>query len=152
MRLALFQPEIAGNVGTIIRSCAAFDVPLDIIEPCGFPIGNRGLRRAALDYGPLARVERRPSFAEFVDAAAIAGHRIVLLTTHSPVRLYDFAFRADDILMVGRESAGAPDDVHAAVQATIRIPMASGVRSMNVVTAAAIALGEALRQTAAGPV
>ena len=152
MRLALFQPDIPQNVGAAIRLSACLGVELDIIEPCGFPLGDRGLRRAALDYGAQASVQRRPSFAEFAGAAAVAGQRLVLLTTQSPVRLYDFVFRPDDILMVGRESAGAPDEVHAAVQATIRIPMAPGVRSLNVVTAAAMALGEALRQTAAGPV
>lgn len=152
MRLALFQPDIPQNVGAAIRLSACLGVELDIIEPCGFPLGDRGLRRAALDYGPLARVDRHADFAGFSSGAAAAGRRLVLLTTQSPVRLYDFAFDPDDILLVGRESAGAPDEVHTAVQARIRIPLAPCARSMNVVTAAAIALGEALRQTAAGPV
>ena len=151
MRLALFQPDIPQNVGAAVRLTACLGVGLDIVEPCGFPLGDRGLRRAAMDYGALARVERHLSFGDFVRGAATSGRRVVLLTTQSPVRLYDFKFRPDDILMVGRESAGVPDEVRGAAAATIRIPMAPGARSMNVVTAAAIALGEALRQTAAGP-
>ena len=152
MRLALFQPDIPQNVGAAIRLAACLGVELDIIEPCGFTIGDRGLRRAAMDYAGLVRVERHFSHADFAAGAAKRGQRVVLLTTRASLGLYDFAFRPDDVLLVGRESAGTPAEVHESADATIRIPMAAGARSMNVVTAAAIALAEALRQTAAGPV
>jgi tRNA (cytidine/uridine-2'-O-)-methyltransferase len=150
MRLALFQPDIPQNLGAAIRLAACLGVPLDVIEPCGFPLGAKSLRRAALDYGPLAEVKRHPSFADFRDDEARGEGRLVLLTTHADLALYDFRFAAGDTLLLGRESAGAPPEVHAAAQARILIPMAPSARSLNLVTAAAMALGEALRQTAAG--
>jgi tRNA (cytidine/uridine-2'-O-)-methyltransferase len=150
MRLALFQPDIAQNVGAAIRLCACLNVGLDIIGPCAFPLDDRGLRRAALDYGPLASVARWDSWTAFLAEAAPEG-RLVLLTTKGASPLHAFAFRPDDVLVMGSESAGAPPEVHAAAAGRLRIPLAPGARSLNVVAAAAIALGEALRQNNAFP-
>jgi tRNA (cytidine/uridine-2'-O-)-methyltransferase len=145
MRLALFEPDIPPNVGTLIRLGACLGVPIDVIEPCGFPFGDRAMRRAGLDYIELASVTRHPSWRAF--RAAGPKGRLVLLTTKAALPYTDFAFRADDILMVGRESVGAPQDVHDAADARLRIPMAPDRRSLNVAVAAAMVLGEALRQT-----
>jgi tRNA (cytidine/uridine-2'-O-)-methyltransferase len=150
MRLALFQPDIPQNVGAAIRLCACLNVGLDIIEPCAFPLSDRALRRAALDYGPLARIIRHPSWAAFREDLPPAA-RLVLLTTQGEASLPRFAFRLGDILLMGSESAGAPAAVHAAAGARLRIPMAPEARSLNVVTAATLALGEALRQNDAYP-
>jgi tRNA (cytidine/uridine-2'-O-)-methyltransferase len=147
MRLALFQPDIPQNVGAAIRLTACLGVPLEIIEPCAFPLDNRAVRRAALDYGPLAVVARHESWADFFGAPARAEGRLVLLTTKAAVPLNEISFQSGDTWVMGAESAGAPDFVHAAAALRVRIPLASGARSLNVVTAAAIALGEALRQT-----
>jgi tRNA (cytidine/uridine-2'-O-)-methyltransferase len=152
MRLALFQPEIAGNVGTIIRSCAAFDVPLDIIEPCGFPFSDRALARAGMDYAERAHVVRHADWTSF---QASATGRIILLSTQAETPLHDFAFQAGDTLLFGQESAGVPPHVRAHCTASVRIAMTPGVRSLNVAVSAGIALHEALRQTgglnSAGP-
>lgn len=145
MRLALFQPDIPQNLGAAVRLAACLGAPLDVIEPCGFPLSDKALKRAALDYGPLAQVRRYPSWAGFLGGRPPG--RLVLLTTRGAKSLYDFAFAADDILLMGRESAGVPEEVHAAAGARVLIPLAAGARSLNVVNAAAIALAEALRQT-----
>src|SRR5258708_7716630 len=108
MRLALFQPDIPQNLGAAIRLAACLGVPLDVIEPCGFPLGAKSLRRAALDYGPLAEVRRHPSVADFLADDARRQGRLVLLTTQADLALYDFRFAAGDTLLLGRESAGAP--------------------------------------------
>jgi len=121
--------------------------PLEIIEPCGFPLSDRAVGRAALDYGGHAEVRRHPSWADFLDSEARKAGRLVLFTTHGAKPFTDFAFEAGDTLLFGRESAGVPDEVHAAADARLLIPMAAGLRSLNVVTSAAMALGEALRQT-----
>ena len=147
MRLALFQPDIPQNVGAAIRLTACLGVDLDIVEPCAFPLDDRALRRAALDYGPLAAISRHDSWAEFLRASGRAEGRLVLLTTKAAVPLGEIAFAAGDTLIMGAESAGAPDFVHAAAELRARIPLVRGARSLNVVTAAAIALSEALRQT-----
>ena len=152
MRLALFQPDIPQNLGAAIRLCACLGVPLDVIEPCSFPLDDRTLRRAALDYQPLATIARHDGWTAFGADPARAGGRLVLLTTTGAAPLHDFAFAAGDTLIMGRESAGVPPQVHAAAQARLFIPMASGARSLNIVTAAAIALAEALRQTGGFPV
>ena len=149
MRLALFQPDIAQNLGAAIRLCACLAVCLDIIEPCAFPLDDRSLKRAALDYGPLARMTRHDSWDQFVLAAG--SHRLILMTTKAASPLYDFRFRPDDVLLMGSESAGAPPHVHAAVAARLRIPIDPAARSLNLVTAATLALGEALRQTCGFP-
>jgi tRNA (cytidine/uridine-2'-O-)-methyltransferase len=150
MRLALFQPDIPQNLGAAIRLAACMGAPLDIIEPCAFPLGDRAVRRVALDYAPLTELLRHADFAAFLAHPARQEGRLVLLTTHGADNLYRFAFAAGDTLLLGRESAGVPEEVHAAAQARLKVPMVPGARSLNVVTAAAMALGEALRQTAAG--
>ena len=147
MRLALFQPDIPQNVGAAIHLCACLDVSLDIIEPCAFAMGARDLRRAALDYGPLARITRHESWSAFLLAAERREGRLILMTTTSATPLYAHMFGAGDTLIMGSESAGAPDAVHEAATARLKIPLNPDARSLNVVTAAAMALGEALRQT-----
>lgn len=147
LRLALFQPDIPQNAAAILRLAACLDVAVDIIEPCGFVFADRHLRRVGMDYLEHVAMVRHTSWSAFRTARAGDGGRLVLLTTRGSVAHTAFAFRAADVLLLGRESAGVPDDVHAAADAAIRIPMAAGRRSLNVATAAAIVLGEALRQT-----
>jgi tRNA (cytidine/uridine-2'-O-)-methyltransferase len=144
MRLALYQPDIPQNAGSLIRLGACLGVPVDVIEPCGFPFSARDLRRVALDYIDLADVVRHPSFEAF--AASNADRRLVLLTTKAELAPSAFRFRPDDVLMVGRESVGVPEPVHGRADARLRIPMVPGARSLNVALAAAMALAEALRQ------
>lgn len=147
MRLALFQPDIPQNLGAALRLGACLDVPVDVIEPCGFPLSDAGVRRAAMDYGVLARLQRHASWSDFLSAPQRAEGRLVLFTTRGAAPLHAFAFRPGDTLLFGRESAGAPDEVHAAADARLFIPLAPGARSLNVTVSAAIALSEALRQT-----
>jgi tRNA (cytidine/uridine-2'-O-)-methyltransferase len=147
MRLALFQPDIPQNVGAAIRLCACLDVSLDIIEPCAFPLGARDLGRAALDYGSLARIARHESWSAFLAEPERQDGRLILLTTKSSTSLYAHAFAEGDTLIMGSESAGAPNMVHEIAWARLTIPLNVGARSLNIVTAAAMALGEALRQT-----
>lgn len=147
MRLALFQPDIPQNLGAAMRLGACLGVPLDVIEPCGFPLSDRSLRRAALDYARIAEVRRHAGWSHFRTEAVTSGARLVLFTTRGAAPFHGYGFRSDDILLFGRESAGVPDEVHAAADARLVIPLVAGARSLNVVTAAAIALGEALRQT-----
>jgi tRNA (cytidine/uridine-2'-O-)-methyltransferase len=149
MRLALFQPDIPQNLGAAIRLSACLGVEMDVIEPCGFALSDRSLRRAALDYGPLTQVSRYPSWTDFLMQRS-AG-RLVLFTTKAARPLHDFTFETSDVLLFGRESAGAPDEVHAAADGRVFVPMAPGARSLNLVTAAAIGLCEALRQTGQFP-
>lgn len=145
MRIALFEPDIPQNAGSLIRLGACFGVPVDIIEPCGFLFTDSKLKRAGMDYLEQAEVVRHTSWAAF--CAARPNARRVLLTTKADVAYIDFAFRADDVLVLGRESAGVPQEVHDAVEARIRIPMRAGLRSLNVAQAGSIVLAEALRQT-----
>ena len=147
MRLALFQPDIPQNVGAAIRLCSCLGVGLDVIAPCAFALSDRNLKRAALDYGPEAELELHASWTAFLAAPARRTGRLVLFTTRATRPYLDFAFAPEDTLLFGRESAGAPDEVHAAADARLVIPLRPGLRSLNVVTAAAMALGEALRQT-----
>jgi tRNA (cytidine/uridine-2'-O-)-methyltransferase len=142
MRLALYQPDIAQNAASIIRLGACLEVAIDIIEPCGFLFTDKGFRRAGMDYLDLAAVTRHVSWAAFRPAG-----RLVLLTTKAEASYTGFAFRPGDTLLLGRESAGVPDEVHAAADARLRIPLRAGTRSINVAQAAAMVLGEALRQT-----
>ena len=144
MRLVLYQPDIPQNTGAIMRLAACMGVPLDIVEPCGFPLDDSRLRRAGMDYIDLLELERHASWDAF---RSKRDDRVVLLTTQGGVRHTDFAFAAGDLILLGRESAGVPQAVHDAADARIRIPMRKGVRSLNVAQAAAIALAEALRQT-----
>lgn len=151
MRLALFQPDIPQNLGAAIRLGACLDVPIEVVEPCGFPLSDAAIRRSALDYAARAQVTRHAGWAEFRQMARREHRRIVLFTTRSSQAFHRFEFAADDILLFGRESAGVPIEVHRGCDAALLIPLAAGARSLNVVTAAAIALGEALRQTNAFP-
>ena len=146
MRIALYQPEIAGNVGAILRTATCFGVAVDIIEPCGFPFSERGLRRSGMDYADQAVIRRHGSWDAY--RAAFAGDgRLVLLTTKGATPLPAFAFQPGDRLLLGNESSGVPPQVHDAADARVVIPLRPGFRSLNVSVAAGIALAEALRQT-----
>ncbi len=153
MRLALFEPDIPQNLGAMIRLSGALGMELDVIEPCGFPLGDKAIRRAALDYGVCAKVSHHADWAAFeaFRATHLPGSRLLLFTTRSAAAYTDFAFRPDDILLMGRESAGVPEYVHEAADARLYIPLIVGARSINVGTAAAMALGEGLRQTGGFP-
>jgi tRNA (cytidine/uridine-2'-O-)-methyltransferase len=152
MRLALFQPDIPQNLGGAVRLCACLGVKLEVIEPCAFPLSDKSLKRAALDYGPEAEVQRFESWTRFHEATRSQGRRLVLFTTRAAAPYHSFAFSAADTLLFGRESAGAPPEVHDAADARLVIPIRPQTRSLNVVVAAAMALGEALRQTDGLPV
>jgi len=147
MRLALFQPDIPQNVGACIRLSACFGVGLDVIEPVGFRFDDRAMKRAALDYGPLAHMTRHSDWQAY-QATRSAG-RLVLFTTKGATALSNFGFLADDTLLFGKETAGAPDYVHAAADARVVIPIRQGARSLNLSVSVGIALWEGLRQTAA---
>ena len=149
MRLALFQPDIPQNLGAAIRLAACLDVALEVVEPCGFPLSDRAIRTAALDYGNQAKVLRHVSWEAFVAHPARSEGRLVLLTTKAAQPYTDYSFSSGDTLMFGRESAGAPDEVHLRADARLLIPIRG--RSLNVINAAAMALGEALRQVNAFP-
>jgi tRNA (cytidine/uridine-2'-O-)-methyltransferase len=151
LRLALYQPDIPQNAGTMLRMAACFAVPVDIIEPAGFPVSDRHFRRAGMDYLDRCEISRHISWRTFDAARREAGRRLVLLTTRGAVPHMDFRFAAGDTLMVGRESAGVPEDVHTAADARVVIPMRQELRSLNVAVSAAIVLGEALRQTGGFP-
>lgn len=144
MRLCTFQPDIAPNLGAMIRLSACFGIPLDIIEPCGFPLSIKSLKRAAMDYADIADLTRHDSWADFLDSAK--GRRLVLMTTKAEATLWDFNFHPNDTLIMGRESAGVPQDVHDACHAHVRLPMTGAARSLNVAMCAGMAVSEALRQ------
>jgi tRNA (cytidine/uridine-2'-O-)-methyltransferase len=146
MRLALYQPDIPQNMGAIMRIAACFRVPVDVIEPCGFPFDEKRLRRTAMDYGEQCELRRHLSWDAFIADFRTANRRLVLLTTASEVGHTDFKFEMSDTLLLGRESHGVPTEVHAAADQCVRIPIAKGLRSLNVSVAGAIALSEALRQ------
>ncbi len=147
MRIALYQPDIPQNTGAVLRLAACLNVAADIIGPAGFDITSRGLKRAALDYYGSADIARHEDFAAFKRFAAMNGSRLILLTTKASTRYHEIVFKPSDILLAGRESAGVPEDVHAAADLRIRIPMRPDLRSLNVAVALAIVLGEGLRQT-----
>ncbi|MEQ1652275.1 MAG: tRNA (cytidine(34)-2'-O)-methyltransferase [Hyphomicrobium sp.] len=153
MRLALYQPDIPQNTGTILRLAACLGVPVDVIGPTGFDMTDRSLRRAGLDYLDHVMIDRHSTFELFEAARAAAkpAARLILLSSHADAAHHAFTFQSSDILMFGRESAGVPPNVHAAADARIRIPMQPGLRSLNIAVAAALVLGEALRQTAGFP-
>jgi tRNA (cytidine/uridine-2'-O-)-methyltransferase len=151
MRIALYEPDIPQNTGTILRLAACLGLAAHIIEPAGFPVSDRAFRRAGMDYLDQVNLLRHASWEAFADWRAQAGIRLVLLTTRGPTSYLDHAFRGDDLLLFGRESAGVPEKVHAAAQARLVIPMQPGLRSLNVAMAAAIVVGEALRQTGGFP-
>ena len=147
MRLALYEPDIPQNTGTMLRLAACLGVAVDVIGPTGFDMTDRALRRAALDYLAHVEIARHATFAAFEGARRSRGSRLVLLTTHAETPYAGFAFRPDDTLLLGRESAGVPDAVHRLADARVRVPMRAGLRSLNVAVAASMVLGEALRQT-----
>ncbi len=147
MRLALYQPDMAPNVGAAIRAAACFGAGIDVIGPCGFPLDSKDLKRAAMDYALLAPPLLHAGWRAFLESPSRRGGRLVLMTTKGAAPLYDFAFSETDIILMGRESAGAPDEVHAEADARLFIPMAKGARSLNIAVAAAVALSEARRQT-----
>jgi tRNA (cytidine/uridine-2'-O-)-methyltransferase len=156
VRLALYEPDIPQNAGSLMRLGACLGVGIDIIEPCGFLLSDRNFRRAGMDYLKSADIRRHESWTRFqAGLAAREGgpnkQRLILLSTRGDVAYTDFAFAPDDTLLVGRESAGVPQDVHDAAQARLVIPLLAGLRSLNVAQAAAMVLGEALRQTSLFP-
>jgi tRNA (cytidine/uridine-2'-O-)-methyltransferase len=151
MRIALYQPDIPQNAGTILRLCACLGIEAHIIEPSGFPTTDRAFRRAGMDYLDAVAIVRHRSWPDFADWRSREGHRLVLFTTAATLSYLDFRYRPGDILLFGRESAGVPDEVHDAADARLRIPIRQGLRSLNVAVAAALAAGEALRQTGGMP-
>jgi tRNA (cytidine/uridine-2'-O-)-methyltransferase len=147
MQIALFQPDIPQNTGTILRLCACMDVTAHIIEPAGFPISDRHFRRAGMDYLDQVTLMRHDSWSKFEQWRNERGNRLILFTTRGASSYLDYHYAPDDILLFGRESAGVPDEVAKAADARLVIPIKPGLRSLNVAMAAAMALGEALRQT-----
>lgn len=149
--LALFQPDIPGNAGTLLRLAACLDFDLHVIFPCGFLWDDKRMRRSGMDYLDKVRVLRHAAWEDFLDHAQARQARLVLMTTKAQDRLTDFIFQKNDIIIVGRESAGVPEQVDLAAQARLRIPLAAGMRSLNVAVAATMAMAEALRQTQGFP-
>ena len=148
MRVTLYQPEIAGNVGSIMRSCACFNVGLTLIEPCGFPLGDKRMRRAAMDYAVPGGLQTALDWESYLKAAS---GRQVLLTTKGATPLPDFEFQPDDTLIFGAEGSGVPEFVHDHADARVVIPMMAGARSMNLSNSVAVTVFEALRQTKSLP-
>lgn len=148
MRIALFQPDIPQNAGALLRLAACLGLAVDIIEPCGFIVSDKHLRRAGMDYLAQVDLTCHLSWRHFLDARS---GRLVLLTTQAQAAYTDLAYRPDDILLAGRESAGVPPEVHAAAEARVCVPMRPGLRSLNVALATAMVVGEAMRQTAGFP-
>lgn len=149
MRLALFQPDIPQNTGTLLRLGACLDIELDIIEPCGFIFSERTLKRAGMDYLDMVRYRRHHSWEHFLQYRAEHPEeygRIVLLTTHASEPYDNFEFRPNDIILMGRESAGVPEEVHQTADARLLIPMNHNARSINVAVSAVMVVGECLRQ------
>ena len=151
MRLALYEPDIPQNAGSLMRLGACLGVGIDVIEPCGFLLSDKNFRRAGMDYLKSADIRRHPSWARFHEDFSASSGRLVLLTTRGEMAYSDFSFAAGDTLLVGRESAGVPQEVHDCAHARLVIPLRPGMRSLNVAQAAAMVLGEALRQTSLFP-
>jgi tRNA (cytidine/uridine-2'-O-)-methyltransferase len=151
MQIALFQPDIPQNAGTILRLCACLDVAAHIIEPAGFPVSDRHFRRAGMDYLDQVTIMRHDSWAKFEQWRKDGGYRLILFTTKAAACYLDYRYSEADILLFGRESAGVPDEVAGAADARLVIPIKPGLRSLNVAVASAMALGEALRQTGSAP-
>jgi tRNA (cytidine/uridine-2'-O-)-methyltransferase len=149
--IALYEPDIPQNAGTILRLCACLRIEAHIIEPAGFPTSDRAFRRAGMDYLDAVALVRHRAWNEFEAWRRRHGHRLVLFTTGASVSYLDHRYRPDDVLLFGRESAGVPAKVHAAADARLRIPMRADLRSLNVAVAAAMAAGEALRQAGGWP-
>ena len=151
MRIALYEPDIPQNTGTILRLCACLGLEAHIIEPAGFPVTDRAFRRAGMDYLDRVAISRHGSFRRFEEWRRAERLRLVLLTTAAERSLPRHRFRADQVMLFGRESAGVPEVVHEAADARLRIPMREGLRSLNVAMAVAMVAGEALRQTGGFP-
>jgi tRNA (cytidine/uridine-2'-O-)-methyltransferase len=151
MQIALYEPDIPQNTGTIMRLCVCLDVPVHIIEPAGFDASDRALKRAGLDYLDHVHIVRHVSFATFEKWRQGENLRLILLTTKAKQLYVGFDYTESDILLLGRESSGVPEEVHRRADAAVRIPLVPGMRSLNVATAAATVLGEALRQTGGLP-
>ncbi|MET1411976.1 tRNA (cytidine(34)-2'-O)-methyltransferase [Roseibium sp. HPY-6] len=149
--IALYQPDIPQNAGTILRLGACMGVTVHLIEPAGFPISDSALKRAGMDYLERATMRRHRSFADFELFRLTQNKRLILLTTKAEVRYTDFEYRPDDVLLMGRESTGVPQSIHDLVDARLTIPMMEGMRSINVAVSAGMALGEVLRQTGTFP-
>jgi tRNA (cytidine/uridine-2'-O-)-methyltransferase len=147
MRIALYEPDIPQNTGTILRLCACLGVAVDIVEPAGFPTSDRAFRRAGMDYLDQVEITRHASWAAFERWRLEARSRLILFTTRASLSYLDHAYRADDILLFGRESSGVPNAVHEAADARLLVPMREGLRSLNVAMVVAMAVGEVLRQT-----
>jgi tRNA (cytidine/uridine-2'-O-)-methyltransferase len=147
MRIALFEPDIPQNTGTILRLAACFGLEAHLIEPAGFPVSDRAFRRAGMDYLDAVALRRHPSWPAFENWRAAEGLRLVLFTTRATASYLDHAYDPRDILLFGRESAGVPDEVHQAAAVRLRIPMRAGMRSLNVAMTCAMAVGEMMRQT-----
>ena len=145
LRLAIYQPDIPQNLGAMIRLCACFGVDIDLIEPCGFPFSLKALKRTAMDYIDLAKIDCHDDFDSFTDKYKHK-RRLILLTVKSPETIWDFKFKSDDILIVGSESKGVSNYVRDSVSFNVRIPIISHTRCLNVTTAASIGVSEALRQ------
>ncbi|QXX75589.1 tRNA (cytidine(34)-2'-O)-methyltransferase [Methylovirgula sp. HY1] len=146
LTLALYQPDIPQNCGTLLRLCACLGLDAGIIEPAGFPVSDRAFRRAGMDYLDHVAIARHLNFEAFETWRATAERRLVLLSTKANIPYWDFAFAPGDVLLVGRESAGVPEAVHARADARVIIPLQPAMRSLNVAVAAAMVVGEALRQ------
>ncbi|MCH4541686.1 tRNA methyltransferase [Ochrobactrum sp. POC9] len=146
LRVALYQPDIPGNTGTILRMAACLGFAVDLIEPAGFDISDRSLKRAGMDYLEQAALTRHPDWRHFEDWRLQAGRRIVLLSTTAVIPYTDYQFQENDILLFGRESSGVPDNVHDCADARLLIPMMPGARSLNLAVSVAMTAGEALRQ------
>ncbi len=151
MRIALYRPEIAGNVGTILRTAACFGVACDIIEPCGFPFSLNAIKRAGMDYADAVELSHHADWPHFQETVRVNSQRILLVTSKGATSLYEAEFRADDIILMGSESSGVPEFVHDAADLRVKIPMEAGFRSLNLAVAAGIALSEGLRQTSQFP-
>jgi len=151
IRVALYEPDIPQNTGTILRLCACLGVEAHIIEPAGFPTSDRAFRRSGMDYLDQVEIKRHASWAEFERWRLEACSHLILFMTHARLSYLDHAYRADDILLFGRESSGVPNAVHDAADARLLVPMREGLRSLNVAMVAAMAVGEALRQTRPRP-
>jgi len=152
MLIALYEPDIPQNTGSMVRLAACMGIPLHIIEPCGFPLDDKRLRRVAMDYYDLTAITRHPSWKAFIEHKQEQRNgRLILLTTHASHFYTNFVFKAGDILLFGRESAGVPDKVREMADASVKIPIQAGARSLNLVQAASMVLGEALRQTKGFP-
>jgi tRNA (cytidine/uridine-2'-O-)-methyltransferase len=147
MNVALYQPDQPQNAGTILRTGACLDIPVHVIEPCGFPFSVKAFRRSAMDYADLATINHHADYTAFENTCRKAKQRIVLLTTKSDCSYLDFKFKDNDVLMVGSESSGVPESVHYNADARITIPMQTEARSLNVAISLAMVLGEAIRQT-----